>query len=67
MHAFVPAWLQVGAALAELLTDGVVSREQLFITGKLWNSSHAPKDVQPALTKTLQDLGVSTVVCQHGR
>jgi hypothetical protein len=55
----LPAFLQVGAALAELFTEGVVSREQLFITGKLWNSSHAPKDVQPALAKTLQDLGVS--------
>jgi alcohol dehydrogenase (NADP+) len=50
--------LQVGAALAELLAEGVVRREQLFITGKLWNSSHNPKDVQPALMKTLQDLGV---------
>lgn len=54
-----PARLQVGAALAELLSEGAVNRQQLFITGKLWNSSHAAKDVQPALNKTLQDLGVS--------
>jgi diketogulonate reductase-like aldo/keto reductase len=28
--------LQVGAALEELLSEGVVTREQLFITTKLW-------------------------------
>lgn len=28
--------LQVGAALEELLAEGVVTREQLFITTKLW-------------------------------
>ncbi|WIA08297.1 hypothetical protein OEZ85_007740 [Tetradesmus obliquus] len=49
---------EVGAALAELLAEGVVSRQQLFITGKLWNSSHGAKDVQPALNKTLLDLGL---------
>ncbi|KAJ5701317.1 hypothetical protein N7488_008865 [Penicillium malachiteum] len=35
-----------------------VPREELFITGKLWNTSHAPEDVVPALDKTLKDLGV---------
>jgi hypothetical protein len=28
--------LQVGAALEELFSEGVVTREQLFITTKLW-------------------------------
>jgi hypothetical protein len=28
--------LQVGAALEELLSEGVVTRDQLFITTKLW-------------------------------
>jgi diketogulonate reductase-like aldo/keto reductase len=46
------------------LAEGVVSRQQLFITGKLWNSSHAAKDVAPALKKTLQDLGVSSSSCR---
>ncbi|RAH86915.1 alcohol dehydrogenase [Aspergillus japonicus CBS 114.51] len=35
-----------------------VPREEIFITGKLWNTKHAPEDVEPALDQTLQDLGV---------
>ncbi|KAI9726709.1 MAG: hypothetical protein M1834_008644 [Cirrosporium novae-zelandiae] len=35
-----------------------VKREDLFLTSKLWNSKHAPEDVEKALDKTLKDLGV---------
>jgi hypothetical protein len=35
-----------------------VSREDIFITGKLWNTKHDPADVEAALDKTLADLGV---------
>ena len=28
----------------------------MFVTSKLWNTKHEPKDVRPALTKTLEDL-----------
>lgn len=34
----------------------VVSREELFVTSKLWNTKHHPEDVEPALRKTLADL-----------
>ena len=35
-----------------------VAREELFITSKLWNTKHNPKDVRPALMNTLKDLGL---------
>jgi len=33
-----------------------ISREQLFITSKLWNTHHHPDHVENALKRTLQDL-----------
>lgn len=33
-----------------------VDREDIFITGKLWNTDHKPEDVEPALDATLKDL-----------
>ncbi|KAH8601706.1 putative aldehyde reductase I [Bisporella sp. PMI_857] len=38
-----------------------VKREDIFITGKLWNTKHRPEDVEAALDKTLKDLGTSYV------
>ncbi|KAK5739912.1 hypothetical protein LTR17_005008 [Elasticomyces elasticus] len=38
-----------------------VPREEIFITGKLWNSKHAPEDVESALDKSLKDLGTDYV------
>jgi len=38
-----------------------VPREDMFITTKLWNSKHDPKDVEPALDQSLKDLGVDYV------
>jgi len=35
-----------------------VARSEIFITGKLWNTKHAPEDVEEALEKSLKDLGV---------
>ncbi|CAA0836362.1 Aldo-keto reductase family 4 member C9 [Striga hermonthica] len=47
---------EIGVALKKLFDDGVVKREDLWITSKLWNSDHAPEDVPLALTRTLDDL-----------
>ena len=47
---------EVGRALTESFKSGIVSREEMWITSKLWNDSHAPDDVQPGLQKTLGDL-----------
>ena len=46
----------IGAALQETFTSGLVKREELFITSKLWNNNHAPEHVEEALRKTLLDL-----------
>ncbi|ASC71603.1 Aldo-keto reductase [Halomicronema hongdechloris C2206] len=47
---------EIGRALAESFRDNVVARDELWITSKLWNDSHAPEQVQPALEKTLANL-----------
>jgi alcohol dehydrogenase (NADP+) len=50
---------EIGAALEEAFADGVVRREDLWITSKLWSDCHAPEDVRPALERTLADLRLS--------
>jgi len=49
---------QIGAALRQAFADGLVRREQLWITGKLWNDCHEPDQVRPALERSLADLGL---------
>ena len=51
----------VGAALKELLADGTVRREDLFVTTKLWNNNHRPERVKPALQASLNRLGLDSV------
>lgn len=47
---------EVGKALSESFAEGIVSREEVWVTSKLWNSAHAPEDVRPGLEQTLADL-----------
>lgn len=48
---------EIGEALKETVGPGkAMSREELFVTSKLWNTKHHPEDVEPALRKTLADL-----------
>ncbi|KAJ7595483.1 NADP-dependent oxidoreductase domain-containing protein [Mycena floridula] len=48
---------EVGAALKKVIPS-VVKREELFITSKLWNSSHQPAEVEKELDETLKQLGI---------
>lgn len=47
---------EVGQGLAESFKDGIVKREDIWITSKLWNNAHKKEDVIPALKNTLKDL-----------
>lgn len=49
---------EIGQSLKKLFDEGVVKREDLFITSKLWNSSHQPAEVEVELGITLSDLGL---------
>lgn len=51
---------EVGAALKKVIPS-VVKREDLFITSKLWNTSHQPALVEKELDETLSQLGVDYV------
>ncbi len=46
----------IGDALHDALGANKLSRDQLWITSKLWNSFHRPENVLPACKATLKDL-----------
>ena len=48
---------EIGKSLRRA-TAGGVARDQLWITSKLWNNRHTPKDVAPACEQSLRDLGL---------
>lgn len=52
---------EIGLSLKKLFDDGVVKREDLFITSKLWCDSHAPEDVAEEIDSTLKDLQLDYV------
>ncbi|XP_067008365.2 aldo-keto reductase family 1 member B1 [Anabrus simplex] len=49
---------EVGNAIRDKIADGTVTREEVFVTSKLWNNFHRPELVVPTCKKTLQDLGL---------
>lgn len=50
---------EVGAAVADALTEGTLgSRDELWLTSKLWNNFHRPELVREGAIDTLTKLGV---------
>ena len=47
---------EIGQAIADAINEGEVTRNELWITSKLWNNRHRKEDIQAALEITLSDL-----------
>ncbi|KAJ8711141.1 hypothetical protein PYW07_008383 [Mythimna separata] len=52
---------EIGKGISDVLKKGLVRREDLFITTKLWNDKHAKDQVVPALRDSLAKLGLQYV------
>lgn len=51
--------IEVGAGLAKALEEKICTREEIFVTSKLWNTFHRKEHVREGLEKTLKDLQLS--------
>ena len=49
---------QAGAGISAAIEAGLVTRDDLWVTSKLWNTYHRPEHVEPALRRTLDDLAL---------
>lgn len=49
---------EVGQGIKKALDDGLVKREELWVTSKLWNTYHRKEHVRDACLRTLSDLGL---------
>lgn len=47
---------EVGLGISNAIQGGLVRREDLWVTSKLWNTFHRPEHVSVALKKSLHDL-----------
>jgi alcohol dehydrogenase (NADP+) len=52
---------EVGEAFRAVITSGEVSRQDLFVTTKLWNTNHRPERVAPAFAASLARLGLESL------
>lgn len=48
----------MGNAIQAKIAEGVVKREDLFITSKLWNTYHEPQHVRLCVEQSLKNLKV---------
>ncbi len=49
---------EVGEGIALAINDGLCSRDELWVTSKLWNTYHRREHVEVACRKSLEDLGL---------
>lgn len=49
---------EVGAGIQQAIAQGLVAREELWVTSKLWNTFHRKEHVQAACERSLRDLGL---------
>lgn len=52
---------EVGDAIQDVLNEGKVKREEVFVITKLWNNNHRPQRVKPALEASLAKLQIDFV------
>ncbi len=52
---------EVGEGIAAAIEAGIVKREELWVTSKLWNTYHRSEHVEPAIRRTLADLRLDYV------
>ena len=50
---------EIGRALRDAIGEDQVTRNELWITSKLWNNSHGRENVAGAIRKSLQDLALA--------
>ncbi|HAU22259.1 MAG TPA: 4-dihydromethyl-trisporate dehydrogenase [Erythrobacter sp.] len=50
--------IEVGQGIARAFEDGLVTRDDLWVTSKLWNTFHAPEHVEEGCRKSMGDLGL---------
>ncbi|HXO99810.1 MAG TPA: aldo/keto reductase [Luteibacter sp.] len=53
----------VGLAMRDAFEAGIVRRDELFVTTKLWNNNHRPERVRPALDASLRRLQLDYLDC----
>ena len=47
---------EVGRGIEDAIGAGDITRGELWVTSKLWNDSHEPEHVRPAIEETLENL-----------
>lgn len=53
--------VETGIGLRRAMSEKICSREELWVTSKLWNTHHHPDHVAEACEKSLQDLGLEVL------